>query len=154
MNQVSTKKPARILWPLNLDPNDRESGKFTDSIKEAVAHGPNFAGHYSIAHWGLGTGISSIAVVDLVTGEVFREMPFVFLDVPWDPESKIPYRGYSFRANSRLLIASGCFYKGESQSGNDCGWKYYKWEQNRFVLLSAVPGPVPSNYRQQKKHQE
>jgi len=122
--------------------------------KEAVAHGPNFAGHYAIAHWGLGTGISSIAVVDLVTGEVFREMPFVFLDVPWDPESKIPYRGYSFRVNSRLLIASGCFYKGESQSGNDCGWKYYKWEQNRFVLLSAVPGPLPSNHRQQEKHQE
>lgn len=134
-----------------MDPNDPETGNFTESVKEAVAHGPNFAGHYSIAHWGLGTGVSSIAVVDLATGKVFREMPFVFLHVPWDPEDKSPYRGYSFRSDSKLLIASGCFYKGESQSGDDCGWKYYKWEQSRLVLLSAVRGPVPSNYRRQKK---
>ncbi len=154
VDQVSTKKPASIRWPPNMDPNDPETGKFTESVKEAVAHGPNFAGHYAIAHWGLGTGISSIAVVDLATGRVFREMPFVFVDVPWDPEDKSPYRGYSFRSDSTLLIASGCFYKGESQSGNDCGWKYYKWEQNRFVLLRAVPGPVPSNFRRQKKPQE
>jgi len=154
VKQSSTGKPSRIVWPSDLDSGDPQNRKFIDSLEEAVTHGPNFAGHYSIARWGLGTGVSSIAVVDLSTGRVFREMPFVFLDVPWDSEGKIPYRGYSFRADSRLLIASGCFYKDDSQDGSDCGWKYYEWEQDRLVLLRALRGPIPPNYHWQKQPQE
>lgn len=140
-------KPARIVWPSGMDSGDAENEKFIDSVKGVVAYGPNFAGHYSIAHWGLGTDVSSIAVVDLITGKVFKEMPFVFLHIPWDPERKSPYRGFLFRASSRLLIVSGCIYKGESQKHEDCGWKYYKWEQDHFALVSAVPGPVPPGAR-------
>lgn len=139
--RISTKRHARIVWPPNLDANDVQDAKFIDSVKEAVAHWPNFAGHFSIAHWGLGTDVRSIAIVDLATGKVFREMPFDLLDVPWDPDGKVPYRGFLSRRDSALLIASGCLYS-EIQNLRECGWKYYKWDLDHFVLLTSKPGPT------------
>ena len=146
VDPVYALKTHRIVWSRNLNSGEPKDKKFADAVSRSVSHGPNFAGRYSIARWGLGTGLSSMAVVDLATGKVFDEMPFVFLDVPWDPDDKVPYRGFSFRSNSALLIASGCFYRGKNQTGPDCGWKYYKWENDRFVLAREVSGPIRPKY--------
>jgi hypothetical protein len=61
--------------PPKLRPVDR---LFRTRIREGVAKGPNFAGHYTIADWGCGTGCVSIAIVDASDGRIY-DAPFTAL---------------------------------------------------------------------------
>lgn len=105
---------------------------FRTVIQDAVQRGPNFAGHFTLAEWGCGTGCLSIAVVDTESGVVY-EGPFgklprasIYLGPPPDPEST----GLFFYPNSRLLIAAGC------PNRETCGRYYYEWLGNRFKLIA------------------
>src|SRR5215472_4297169 len=68
-------KPAA---PILATKGDR---MFRTQIRDAARKGPNFAGHYTIAEWGCGSGCVSLAVVDAVSGKVFAA-PFKNLALP------------------------------------------------------------------------
>ena len=102
---------------------------FRKVILDQVAHGPNFAGHYTLAQWGCGAGCVQLAVVDLKTGEIF-EPPFGKL-----PKATICLEGTAddpgivFEKQSSLLVLKGC------PEFKDCGVYYYQWTGAEFKLL-------------------
>ena len=106
---------------------------FRTAIRDAAAKGPNFAGHYTIAEWGCGSGCVSSVVVDAITGKVFAA-PFRILTMPL-PESEggHEYQGAVYQLNSRLFIADGC----PEEAG--CGTYYYEWSDNKFKRLRFDP---------------
>ena len=61
---IGTLAPPKLIRPA-----DR---LFRTMIREGASKGPNFAGHYTIAEWGCGSGCVSIAVVDAKDGTVFQ----------------------------------------------------------------------------------
>jgi hypothetical protein len=106
---------------------------FRSAIREAAAKGPNFAGHYTIAEWGCGSGCMSSAVIDAVTGKVFPA-PFRILSMPLpEGEGDHEYQGAVYQLKSRLLIADGC----PEETG--CGTYYYEWSDNKFKRLRFDP---------------
>lgn len=120
-------KPAA---PILMTRNQR---MFRTAIREAAAKGPNFAGHYTIAEWGCGSGCMSSVIVDAITGKVFAA-PFRILSMPL-PESEggHEYQGAVYQLNSRLLIADGC------PEETACGAYYYEWRDNNFKQLRFDP---------------
>ena len=88
----------------------------TDGAKK----GPNFAGHFTIAQWGCGSGCVSIAVVDAKTGTVY--------DGPFKVLTSSPLAGpeLDFQVRSRLLIARGC------PEETNCGPHFYEWTGKQF----------------------
>jgi hypothetical protein len=114
-----------------------------ETIEIQAQDGPNFAGHFTIAHWSCDSGCFRIVVIDAPTGKIFREMPFTTLDIGYNHDNEEHrYAGLSFRAASGLLIAEGCFDGEEHVARNepqDCARRYYKWEAPRFTLLKTVP---------------
>lgn len=106
---------------------------FRTMVREAAAKGPNFAGHYTIAEWGCGSGCMSIAVVDAVSGKVFPA-PFKILSMPMaEGEGGHEYQGAVYQLKSRLLIADGCPEEAK------CGAYYYEWRDNKFKQLRFDP---------------
>jgi hypothetical protein len=51
-------------------PNFPQAKQFASVISEAVAGGPNFAGHFAIAEIGCGTNCQNHAIVDVITGNI------------------------------------------------------------------------------------
>jgi hypothetical protein len=120
-------RPAK---PILATPGQR---KFRTAIREAAAKGPNFAGHYTIAEWGCGSGCMSIAVVDAVSGKVYPA-PFRILSMPLaEGEGGHEYQGAVYQLKSRLLIADGC------PEDTKCGAYYYEWSNNKFKQLRFDP---------------
>ncbi len=121
-------RPAR---PLLVTEEDRT---FRTSIRQAASKGPNFAGHYTIAYWGRGSGLTSFVVVDVVTGRVYDSAPFGFIGVPFQGTSTgRDYEGLVYKRNSRLLVADGC------PEDDKCGTYYYEWKKDSFNLLRFDP---------------
>src|SRR5882724_9299887 len=52
-----------------------------DSIEIQAEDGPNFAGHFTIAHWSCASGCFRIVVIDTPSGKLFRDMPFTTFDI-------------------------------------------------------------------------
>lgn len=52
-----------------------EAGTFYTRITDVVATGANFAGHFTIVHWGCGTDCVGYAVVDTSSGEIIDYSP-------------------------------------------------------------------------------
>ena len=123
-------KPAR---PILASESHRA---YRTRIREAAKKGPNFAGHYTIADWGCGSGCMSMVVVDAISGRVF-DAPFRILGRPSSGENKgeHEYRLAVFRTKSRLLIADGC----PEDEQTKCGSYYYEWKANKFKLLRYDP---------------
>jgi len=111
---------------------------FRTQIREAAKKGPNFAGHYTVAEWGCGSGCVALAVVDAITGRIIAA-PSGTLALPL-PEGANgrEYQGPVYKVNSRLFIADGC--PGEVK----CGTYYYEWKANRFKLLRYDPQGTPA----------
>jgi hypothetical protein len=114
-----------------------------DTIELQAEDGPNFAGHFTIAHWSCDTGCFRIIVIDAINGRVYRDVPFTTLDIGYDHDTEQHrYGGLSFRAASSLLVAEGCF-DGESHISKgqppDCSRRYYRWDGAKFSLLTSVP---------------
>jgi hypothetical protein len=124
-------KPAR---PLIVEKNHRS---FRTVIAEAAAKGPNFAGHYTVAEWGCGSGCMSLAVVDATTGKVFSA-PFQILTMPLvQGEEAHEFKGAVYRLKSRLFIADGC------QEDKSCSTTYYEWKNDKFEVLRVEPQRGP-----------
>ena len=102
---------------------------FRTMIRTQAQNKPNFAGHYSLATWGCGSGCRGFAVIDARTGRVyFNPKALNVGTVPFQDEDSL-----QFRPSSRLLIISGYVdgfrgYQSEAKF-------YYEWKSNRFRLI-------------------
>jgi hypothetical protein len=97
--------------------------RFRTAIKDGVAKGVNFAGHYIIVTWGCGIGCQSFVIVDAKTGKVYDP---AFAEVGYHfpvPGLKVDWWCYSdllnFRKDSNLLVVQGCL------QGKQCGRTYF-----------------------------
>ena len=112
---VAEPHPAVLATPL-----DR---KYRTAIREGLAQGVNFAGHYVVVEWGCGTGCSSFVIVDAITGTVY-DPPFRWTDFHQPPKDSdvqwwcFPDR-VNYRKESRLLVVEGCL------AGEQCGRTYF-----------------------------
>ncbi|MCL4360373.1 hypothetical protein M1555_03920 [Patescibacteria group bacterium] len=69
-NQLNTRpKFEGSPSPVNFS-NFPEAKTFDTRIKEVVAKGVNFAGHYTFVSWGCGTDCFGYAVIDVTSGNI------------------------------------------------------------------------------------
>lgn len=108
-------------------------------IKEA---GINFAGQYTLASVGCGTGCSITAIIDARTGRAFFPNELTgWTGIVGDydpPEDEEPW---TYRAGSTLLRAVGrpnIGRTGEERYGPS-GIYYYEWSKNRLRLVKFTP---------------
>jgi hypothetical protein len=100
---------------------------FRTKLREAVAQGSNFAGHYGVNYWGCGTQGYQIGIVDLKNGSAY--MPGFCAQF-----------GVDTRPNSRLLVVNPP-WRLKEEFGNappredDFQTRYYLWRRNRLVLI-------------------
>lgn len=138
--------PATAVFkgkPAAVKIKSRSEREFRTRLRDAARAGPNFAGHYTIAEWGCGSGCLSIVVIDSVTGVVYWSSSFSVLSVPYTgAETGSEYQGVVYRLNSRLLVADGC--PGEAENPQECGTHYYEWRnhQLKLVRFDKVPPKV------------
>ena len=108
--------------------------QFRTMIRESVEKGVNFAGHYTIAEWGCGSGCVQMTVVDLRTGDVY-DGPFGALPrarMSLIPDADVDKTGIFYQEDSSLFIARGC------PNERDCGGYFYRWTGTQFELLRRI----------------
>jgi hypothetical protein len=109
--------------PLVLTNKDRA---FRTRLREAAKERPNFAGRYILAAWGCGAECLMGALIDAKTGRV-HWIPFSLCC--WGTNVDNNFKPIEFRPDSRLIVFSG------SRNEEGKGTYYYKFENNRFVLI-------------------
>jgi hypothetical protein len=111
-------------------------------LREQIAKGPNYAGHYRMAIWGCGTSCAMFAVVDLKTGKVMRARQFsavsgVHLAADdFLSETESESWGFRYKIDSSLLVVLGAPNEDESRAG-----AYYfvlQGEQLRLIHTTRV----------------
>jgi hypothetical protein len=138
-------KPAS----LNLR-SHRLARMFRTSIREQLhEEGINFAGHYTVAVMGCGTGCSITAIVDARNGRAY--FPRVFEG--WTSEIGDYQFGDTedirmFRVNSRLLRVVGRPRLSSDERWGPSGIYYYEWINNQLRQVRFVPaGSYPEGDR-------
>lgn len=138
---VYAGKPA----PLNLR-SHRLARMFRTRIREQLQEeGINFAGHYTIAAMGCGTGCSTTAIVDARNGNAYFPQVLDGWSVgpgAW-PEEGEDVR--NFRVNSRLLKVIGSPRLGAYEEWGPPGVYYYEWKNNRLRQVHFVSRPKPGD---------
>jgi hypothetical protein len=142
---VYAGKPA----PLNLR-SDRLARMYRTSIREQLQEeGINFAGHYTIAVMGCGTGCSITAIVDARNGNAY--FPRVLTGWSVEPaiyEFKENEDVRTFHANSRLLKIIGSPRLSADEKWGRGGVYYYEWVNNRLRQVQFTPaGSSPKSDR-------
>jgi hypothetical protein len=99
---------------------------FRTRIREGVAKGVVFGGHYELAVWGCGSGCLSFAVIDAFTGKV----TFFPASVSQNREAG---ERLTYRRDSMALHIIG------SLNDVDSADRWYEWNGNEFVLISKKP---------------
>ena len=128
-------KPAEPQFRVGEDVYPNGVGQFRRTVTFQAEHGPNFAGHYTLARWSCGSGCSGIVIVDSLTGKLYGGMPFRVVAIPFLPEDLEPYL---FRLDSRLFIAQGYFDIDVPDDSSECSRRYYEWTGASFKLLQKV----------------
>jgi hypothetical protein len=99
--------------------------------------GPNFAGHYTVTHWGCGSNCWSIAIIDARNGNVYFPRGLPSLGVGIVLEGDNDEKPLRFDLRSRLLIAEGFPFFAEREN-LEGGRYYFKWENNRLRLIHMI----------------
>jgi hypothetical protein len=92
-------------------------------LREQIAEGPNYAGHYRVAFWGCGTTCAMFAVLDLKTGRVITAREFTSVSgVHLAADDFLPGTtsdgwGFRYKKNSSLLVVLGAPKEDESRAG-------------------------------------
>ena len=105
---------------------------FRTELRRQAAAGPNFAGHFTFAMWGCGSGCSSFAVIDAVTGKVTFPK-FSSEDHRTDGRTTC-HRGLDYQLSSTLLVVSG-------QVNGVVGTHYFNWSDGTFTLVGLDKTP-------------
>jgi hypothetical protein len=112
-------------------------------LRQEIARGPNFAGHYRVAVWGCGASCTMFAVVNLNTGRVITPEGFshsvgVYFGVDNQklfPESPRDYDLLALTKDSRLLVVLGDLDEDESREGAF----YFVLDDERLRLIHSTP---------------
>jgi hypothetical protein len=128
--------------PLNLRSHPL-ARKFRTLIREQMRDaGVNFAGHYTMASMGCGTGCSITAIVDARNGiAYFPEQLNAWTGIVGDYRYAENEEPWSYHANSRLLRAIGREHRGPTAEEHygPSGIYYYEWKNNRLRLVKLKP---------------
>jgi len=92
-------------------------------LRQQIAKGPNYAGHYRVAFWGCGMSCAMFAVVDLKTGRVVTTREFSAVsgfhlaadDFLRGTQSES--WGFRYKNESSLLVVIGAPDEDESRTG-------------------------------------
>lgn len=114
-----------------------EARNYRTVIREGVAKGSNFAGHFAVVAWGCGSSCSERAIVDTNTGHVYfdhrlRDLDTTQAEANSDHDDQFP--AY-FSLSSRLLVIVGAPNEDESRDGV----AFYEWTGSQLTLLRFVP---------------
>ncbi|MBV9992605.1 MAG: hypothetical protein JOZ72_15100 [Alphaproteobacteria bacterium] len=132
----------------------REAWQYRTNLRDAAKAGPNFAGRYTLAGWGCGTGCLDWGVVDQANGKVTfdgRIRTIENLTDVWpinDPvtghyaalgANAADFDTLLFRKDSDLLVMLGAPGGDEAQSGiHWLRWTGARFESLRFVAAGAI----------------
>lgn len=152
---------AKIARPAPVDlRGNKAARRFRSALGEAQKAGPNFAGHYTIAGWGCGTGCLDWGVIDQASGKVTfdpRIRTLENLADDWDRykettriyaqrgANKADFDQLLFRPDSALLITlgapgeDGTREDGTRADGTRNGIAYWRWSGRRFTRVHFVP---------------
>lgn len=103
-----------------------DAHQFRTKIREGVAKGVVFAGHYEVAVWGCDSGCLSFAVIDALTGKV----TFFPASVSQNREAG---ERLTYRRNSKAIHIIG------SLNEEDSADRWFVWDGNEFKLISKRP---------------
>jgi len=133
---VYAGKPA----PLNLR-SHRLARMFRTRIREQLhEEGINFAGHYTIAVMGCGTGCSTTAIVDARNGRAyFPQVLDGWSVAPGAYQFAENEDVRTFRTDSRLLKIVGSPRLNAYEKWGPSGIYYYEWKNNRLRQVHFVP---------------
>ena len=109
--------------PLLIDPDAR---LFRTRIREGVAKGVQFAGHYQVAIWGCGSGCLSFAIIDARTGKV------TFFPATISQDREMGER-LTYKRQSKAIHVIGSLNEENSAD------RWYVWNGKAFVLISEKP---------------
>ncbi|MGZ8845876.1 MAG: hypothetical protein ACXW3C_05380 [Pyrinomonadaceae bacterium] len=143
--KVWSGKPAA----LNLS-SHKLARMYRTSIREQLRdEGVNFAGHYTIAAMGCGTGCSITAIVDARTGRSYFPQVFEgWTSIIGDHEFKEGEDIRTFHANSRLIRAVGRPRLSAEERWGPSDIYYYEWINNQLKQVHFVPaGSYPEKDR-------
>ncbi len=130
-------------------------------IREQVREeGVNFAGHYTLASVGCGTGCSTTAIVDARTGTAYFPNELNgWTSIVGDYEIPEGEDQRMFRVSSRLLRAIGRPNIGrpDEERHGPSGIYYYEWKKNRlrlvkFTPVGSYPEADPASQIEQQAH--
>src|ERR1700730_3962653 len=131
---VKTSFKGRPASPAFTDPGTR---LYRTRIREGVAKGVVFAGHYEVAVWGCGAGCISFAIIDAFTGKV----SFFPASV-----SQVREAGerLTYRRDSRAIHIIGSLNEEDSADRGDVwsGKEIDLVSQNPAVLLDDDGSPI------------
>lgn len=138
---VAAPKSAQIAkLDLKSNPVARE---YRTVLRQELAQGPNFAGHYRLAAWGCGSSCTMFAVIDTNTGRIttpsgFSHTSGVYFGV--DDRNAFPGSQsdawlLAFRKDSRLLVVLGDLDEDESREGAF----YFALENQQLKLVHTTP---------------
>jgi len=127
-----TGRPA----PVNLRSHPL-ARKYRTMLRASAREGANFAGHYTVAHWGCGSNCWSIAIIDATNGNVYFPQALLSLGVGIELEGENDEEPLRFNLGSKLLIAEGFPFFAEKEK-LEGGRYYFKWENNRLRLVHKI----------------
>ncbi len=132
----------------------RDAWTYRTNLRDAAKAGPNFAGRYTLAAWGCGTGCLDWGLVDQANGKVTFDgkiRTVENLTDVWpinDPvtghyaaqgANAADYDTLLFRKDSALLVMLGAPGGDEKQSGiHWIRWTGARFETVRFVAAAAI----------------
>ena len=118
-----TGKPAAVKL------TSPQARKYRTGLRENASGGPNFAGHYTIAAFGCGSGcVSPLAIIDATTGVVYFPPSVATISSLPEPDDEEMIQS---REDSRLLIVVG-------EVNEKKGKYYFGWANNRLKLIRAI----------------
>jgi hypothetical protein len=109
--------------------------QFRTVLRRAAAQGPNFNGHYRVAHWGQGSNVIEWAVIDLANGRVWiAPEPAGSCWAQGASEEVVVPDWYEVHVDSALLYLHGCLSAEPAARVFDTRFVYV-WEQGAPRLL-------------------
>lgn len=117
--------------PVDLSSSPR-ARTFRTRLRTGAAHGPNFAGHYTVVTWRAGTPYGAmLAIVDARNGHVVFGPDMMF--------------GAEYRLESQLLILDPPdqvrhYFEADSTDPlrNAAQTRYYRWDGSHLVPLDSA----------------
>lgn len=126
VQKISVPDTGHLSWIVVDGLTDPAARLYRTRIREAVAKGVGFAGHYEVAIWGCGAACLSFAIVDAVTGKVYF-FPATISQVREAGER------LTYKRDSRAVHVIG------SLNEEDSADRWYVWNGDKFILISKKP---------------